>query len=269
MAAGRKRAIGIATALVLVVAGAAVMRGVAQDKPPAWANKGEDWAAQKQQLQAYGDRFATSWDLFQHLRKAAGGGKNPTWAQMAEPAYDWSGVFTRTGGGLEFDADLAGRPPKPEYFASVAKGAPGTAPVVIDQKGCEYLPYINTASVNQTIRVLNSDPVMHNIHPTPTVDGNKESNKAQLPKGAPLDHSFTKAEKFLRFKCDVHPWMFSYVSVFETPFHAVSGKDGSFKITGVPDGKYKLVVEHRKAGKVEKEIEVKGGAKADATLEVK
>ena len=150
-----------------------------------------------------------------------------------------------------------------------AKGAAATKEVVIDQKGCEYLPYISSAQVNQTIRVLNSDPVLHNVHPTPTVDGNKEQNKAQLPKGAPLDFTFAKAEKFLRFKCDVHPWMFSYVSIFDHGFHAVSAKDGSYKITGVPDGKYKLVVEHRKGGKVEKEIEVKGGAKADFTIEAK
>ena len=135
--------------------------------------------------------------------------------------------------------------------------------------GCEYQPYINSAQVGQTIRVLNSDKAMHNVHPTPTVEGNPEANKAQLPGGAPLNFTFAKAEKFLRFKCDVHPWMFSYVSVFETPFHAVTGKDGSFKITGVPDGKYKLVVEHRKGGKVEKDIEVKGGAKADFEITAK
>jgi plastocyanin len=155
------------------------------------------------------------------------------------------------------------------YLEGAKGGTPATAPVVVDQKNCEYLPYINSAQVKQTIRVLNSDPAMHNVHPTPTVDGNKEQNKAQLPKGAPLDFSFDKPEKFLRFKCDVHPWMFSYVSIFDHSFHAVSGKDGSFKITGVPDGKYKLVVEHRKGGKVEKDVEVKGGAKADFTIEAK
>ncbi len=155
------------------------------------------------------------------------------------------------------------------YLEGAKGGAAAATPVVIDQKGCEYLPYINSATVNQTIKVLNSDPAMHNVHPTPVVDGNKEANKAMLPGGAPLEFTFAKAEKFLRFKCDVHPWMFTYVSVFETPFHAVSGKDGSFKITGVPDGKYKLVVEHRKGGKVEKEVEVKGSAKADVTIEAK
>jgi plastocyanin len=165
--------------------------------------------------------------------------------------------------------DAAGGLADAVIYIEGAKGGAVGGPVVVDQKGCEYLPYINSATVNQTIKVLNSDPAMHNVHPTPTVDGNKEQNKAMLPGGAPLEFTFPKAEKFLRFKCDVHPWMFSYVSVFETPFHAVSGKDGTYKITGVPDGKYKLIIEHRKAGKVEQDIEVKGGAKADATLEAK
>lgn len=155
------------------------------------------------------------------------------------------------------------------YLEGAKGGTASEKPVVVDQKGCEYLPYINSAQVGQTIRVLNSDKAMHNVHPTPSVDGNPEANRAQLPGGAPLNFTFPKAEKFLRFKCDVHPWMFSYVSVFDHGFHAVSGTDGSFKITGVPDGKYRLIVEHRKGGKSEKEIEVKGGAKADFTVEAK
>ena len=168
-----------------------------------------------------------------------------------------------------FTVDAGGGLADAVVYLEGAKGGTAAGPIVIDQKGCEYVPYISSATVNQTIKVLNSDPAMHNVHPTPTVDGNPEKNKAMLPGGSPLEFAFPKAEKFLRFKCDVHPWMFSYVSVFETPFHAVSGKDGSFKITGVPDGKYKLVVEHRKGGKAEQDIEVKGGAKADLTLEVK
>src|SRR2546425_2249052 len=42
------------------------------------------------------------------------------------------------------------------------------APAMIDQKGCEYLPYIQAVQSNQKIQVKNSDPVMHNIHPMPT-----------------------------------------------------------------------------------------------------
>lgn len=145
-------------------------------------------------------------------------------------------------------------------------------PLVIDQKGCEYLPYVAAAQTGQKIVVKNSDPMMHNIHPTPNASGNKEENKAQMPGGADLTFTFPTAENFLRFKCDVHPWMFSYISVVDHPYFAVSGKDGSFTIKNVPAGKYTLIAMHRKAAAagVEKEIEVKAdGAKADFTLEAK
>jgi hypothetical protein len=150
----------------------------------------------------------------------------------------------------------------------------GQKPLVIDQVGCEYTPYVSAVQTKQKILAKNSDPVLHNVHATPIVYGNKEFNKAQLPKGPDIESVFEKPELFLRFKCDVHPWMFAYVSIVDHPYFAVSGKDGKFTLKNVPDGKYTIEVYHRKAAPapspVTKEIEVKGGSvTADFTLEVK
>ena len=152
-----------------------------------------------------------------------------------------------------------------------AKSTGASAPTLeIDQQGCEYHPYVSAVQTGQKIIVKNSDPVLHNVHTTPTVAGNKEENLAQMPGSAPLEMSFAKPEDFLRFKCDVHPWMFAYVTVVDNPYFAVTDKNGSFKIANVPPGKYTLVAEHRKAGKVSKEIEVTdAGATADLTIELK
>jgi plastocyanin len=154
-----------------------------------------------------------------------------------------------------------------------SKGAEA-APVVLDQKGCEYVPYVFTVQTGQKITVKNSDPVLHNIHPTPTASGNKEENKAQMPGQGELTFTFPSAETFLRFKCDVHPWMFAYACVTDHPYSAVTGPDGKYTLKDVPDGKYTLEVYHRKAAPatapVTKEVEVKGGAvTADFTLEAK
>lgn len=150
------------------------------------------------------------------------------------------------------------------------------APLVIDQKGCEYIPYVAACQTGQKIVVKNSDPILHNVHPTPvnTAGGNKEANTAQMAGGPDLTFSFPAAENFLRFKCDVHPWMFSYVNVVDHPYFAVTGADGKFTIKNVPPGKYTLVAMHRKAAPapagVEKEIEVTAdGAKVDLTLDAK
>lgn len=142
---------------------------------------------------------------------------------------------------------------------------------LIDQVGCEYTPYVSGVMVNQQILVRNSDLLLHNVHPIPTVAGNKESNIAQLPKAKDLPFTFAKEEMFLRFKCDVHPWMFSYVSVMGHPFYSVSGKDGTFKIENLPAGKYTVEAWHRKAGKQTMEVEVPatGSKEANFTLEAK
>jgi plastocyanin len=145
-------------------------------------------------------------------------------------------------------------------------------PVVLDQKGCEYIPSILAVQTDQKIVVKNSDPVLHNVHCVPVADsGNKEKNEPQLPNAADLTFSFSKPENFLKFKCDVHQWMFAWVSVFDNPYFAVSAKDGAFKIANVPPGKYKIQAAHRKAGTVTQEIEVKDGepAKVEFTLEAK
>lgn len=156
--------------------------------------------------------------------------------------------------------------------ASGKSGGASAQPVVLDQKGCEYTPQIMAVQTGQKIVVKNSDPVLHNIHDLPNPDsGNPEKNMAQMPNGPDLTFTFDKPEDFLKFKCDVHPWMFAWVSVFDHPYFAVSEKDGTFKISNVPAGKYTLKAMHRKAGNVTQEIEVKEGAptKVDLTLEAK
>jgi hypothetical protein len=148
---------------------------------------------------------------------------------------------------------------------------PTAEAVVLDQKGCEYVPGIFAVQTGQKIMIKNSDPTLHNVHSVPNESsGNKTINQAQMAGGPELSYAPAKPEMFLKFQCDVHPWMFSWVSVFDHPYFAVTDKDGNFKIANVPAGKYTIEVAHRKAGTAKQEIEVKdGAAKADFTLEAK
>jgi plastocyanin len=136
---------------------------------------------------------------------------------------------------------------------STGAGAP---PAVLDQKGCLYVPTILAVQTGQKIVVKNSDPCIHNVHCTPTVTGNEEKNDVQAPGDADLTYTFARQEMFLRFKCDIHPWMFAWVSVIDSPYYSVSDKDGKFAIKNVPPGKYTVVANHRKLGKQTQTIEV-------------
>jgi plastocyanin len=145
-------------------------------------------------------------------------------------------------------------------------------PVVLNQKDCLYSPYVFAVQTGQKITVRNSDPVVHNIHAVPGKgSANKERNELQVAKGPDLTFSFPNPEMFFKFECQVHEWMFSYACIFDHPYFAVTGKDGTFKISEVPPGKYTIQAAHRKAGTNTREINIKEGEHAvvNFTLEIK
>ena len=147
------------------------------------------------------------------------------------------------------------------YLKDVTGKSTGASapPVVLDQKGCLYTPTILAVQTDQKLLVRNSDTCVHNVHCTPTVAGNPAHNDVQMPGGADLTYTFPEPEMFITFKCDIHPWMFAWVSVFDSPYYAISDKEGKFDIKDVPPGKYTLEADHRKLGVQTAEIEVKGG----------
>ena len=67
---------------------------------------GRQLGREQGKAQAFGERFATSDAMYEALKQQAHGGKPLTWPQMAEPACDWSGVYTRSKLSLHFDPDL-------------------------------------------------------------------------------------------------------------------------------------------------------------------
>jgi len=131
--------------------------------------------------------------------------------------------------------------------------APKT-PVEIDQEGCRYKPHVAGVMANQPIKIVNSDPTTHNIHPTPK--DNREWNESQGPKAAPLDKSFAREEIMMAVKCNQHPWMKMYINVVKSPFFAVTGKDGKFEIKGLPPGTYTLAAVQEKLGEQTQQVTV-------------
>jgi polysaccharide lyase family 4-like protein len=143
--------------------------------------------------------------------------------------------------------------------------------VVLDQVGCHYKPHVLGLQANQKLRITNSDPTQHNIHPTPKF--NPEWNQTQPNGAAPIEKTFARSEVLIPVKCNQHPWMKSYIGVLKHPLFGVSGEDGTFTIKGVPPGKYTVAAWHEKGGAAgtEKTTEVtvpaNGSAKADFTFE--
>ena len=137
-------------------------------------------------------------------------------------------------------------------FVYIEKGLEGktfeipAAPVIIDQSGCWFHPRVLGIQVGQIFRILNSDPVTHNIHPMAAI--NREWNHSQGPGEPPVDRHFIKPEIMIPVKCNIHSWMHAYIGVVDNPFFAVTAADGSYHIPNLPPGSYTLSVWHEKLG---------------------
>jgi hypothetical protein len=134
-----KRSIFKATALTIALS--SPFSALAQNFV-GWLDYGEgdaQWQNNKQRLQAFGEEFDTAFEMYQYLERQAGGGDQLSWEDMARPEFDWSGIYTRTRGGLSFDPDI----PADQTTAQLTEVGMAARQAKIDQitaTGGEYDP---------------------------------------------------------------------------------------------------------------------------------
>ena len=126
----------------------------------------------------------------------------------------------------------------------------------LEQKGCQYKPHVLAIQAGQELDVVNSDETTHNIHPIP--NNNREWNMTQ-PHGMALQQTFAREEVGILVKCNIHPWMKGYISVFKHPYFAVSDKNGEFELKGLPPGIYTITAWQEKLGTLTQKVEVGAG----------
>ncbi len=139
-----------------------------------------------------------------------------------------------------------------------------TKPVVIDQRGCMYVPHVVGVMAGQPLAIRNSDRTLHNVH---TYDGGETLFNLGQPAGAkPIEQDpGVAAGGVIRLACDVHPWMEAFAVVTDHPYFAVTGDDGAFTLR-VPPGTYQLEAWHPKLGTQKVEVVVKAGKTTSATF---
>lgn len=141
----------------------------------------------------------------------------------------------------------------------------------VTQEKCVYRPRVAGIVAGQSIAVTSKDNFLHNVH---TFKG----DVSMFNKGQPTPSTFVKeAADFtaggemvkdgpITFKCDVHPWMISYVVVNPNPYFGVTGPDGMAKLE-LPAGKYKVEAWHEKFGVKTADVTVEEGKPAEVKFE--
>ena len=148
----------------------------------------------------------------------------------------------------------------------ISTGAPYPGPVpaspaLFDQQGCHYTTHVLAFRAGQEVKISNSDPLSHNIHPLAKI--NREWNKIQPPSTPPFAYAYEN-EEFIPVKCNIHPWMQGYFVVLRTPYFAVTGDDGSFALPDLPPGRYTITAWHETLGTQSQEIEVNSSGEPKA-----
>jgi len=149
--------------------------------------------------------------------------------------------------------------------AAFTIGSVGPA-VVMDQKGCRYVPHVIGVLKGQSVEFRNSDITMHNIHTIPSAAGSQSIDISQSPKGASQVKQFNIVETMIPVRCNNHPWMNAFINVSQTPFFAVTDSDGNFSLNGLPAGDYTLAAVHEKLGEQTIHITVKAVSTTDAAF---
>jgi len=151
------------------------------------------------------------------------------------------------------------------YLKDITKGKALTAGTAeLNQEKCAYHPHAQAIPVGTTLTVLNSDPILHNVHAS--LGASTVFNYAMPLKGQKIPKKLSKAG-FVKLKCDVHGWMNGAIAVMDNPYFAITDDNGNFTIDNVPPGTYTLAVWHERLGEKSQPVTVAAGAnKADISL---
>lgn len=126
----------------------------------------------------------------------------------------------------------------------------------VDQKKCRFEPHVVVVPVGVPLKVMNSDPVLHNFHTTSRT--NPPQNKAQ-PSSVPMMTLPFDHPEIFKVTCDVHGWMSLWVAVVNNPYYVVTGEDGRYRLEDIPAGDYNIAVWHEVLGTKVRKITVKEG----------
>ena len=133
----------------------------------------------------------------------------------------------------------------------------------MDQRNQEFIPFVLPVVKGTTVEFLNNDNSGHNVF---SPDGEKY-DLGTWPKGEMRSYTFEKTGTYAQL-CKMHASMLAFIVVLESPYFAVTSKDGAFQIDNVPPGTYTLKIWHERGDAEPASVTVRAGEMATLELEM-
>lgn len=111
------------------------------------------------------------------------------------------------------------------------------------QKNKTFTPHVLAIPMGSTVDFPNLDPIFHNAFSS---YNGQIFDVGLYPPGTNRAVQFSRPG-IVRVFCNIHATMSAVIAVLESPWFAVTGRDGEFTIHDVPAGKYNLHVFHERA----------------------
>lgn len=158
-------------------------------------------------------------------------------------------------------------PPAGKKFKAME---PAAKEVEMDQPHCAFVPHVVALAPGQSLKVKNSAPVAHNTKISADPAANENASVTLQPNDTKI-FKLNYQKNPITVACDFHTWMTGKVYVNDSPYIAVTDKEGNFEIHNVPTGEELTVVGMHEVGIVENKEGLKRTFKAgdNAPLELK
>jgi plastocyanin len=129
-------------------------------------------------------------------------------------------------------------------------------PLKIASHNKAFEPHVQAVPLHGTVSFPNLDGIMHNVF---SLSKGNRFDLGLYKDGAKKDYTFANPG-LVRIYCNIHPQMSAFVQVMESPFFAWAKTDGSFRLDGVPPGKYSLKAWHEEGETSQAVVVTESGA---------
>jgi len=134
----------------------------------------------------------------------------------------------------------------------------------MSQESKRFVPRVAIVPRQGNVDFPNNDPVYHNVF---SVSGSNRFDLGLYRSGASKSRSFAEPG-LVRVYCNIHPQMVGFLMVVDSPFAAVTDRDGAFRFEGVPAGTWTLKAWHEEGTETSVPLTVPLAGDAPLTISI-